>query len=193
MQTIRAMNVPPKGPHPFVSEICPCEHLLQFYDDEGACLDTLHRFVSGGLALGESVIVIATIEHLSALEARLGAHLNLALARAQDRYIALDAAATLERFMVDGWPDEQRFRAVVASLLARAGLGNRRVRAFGEMVGLLWARGQRNATIRLEELWHDVYRAANFSLLCAYPQRAFGDEAQDSVARIRQNHSLAVA
>jgi hypothetical protein len=192
--TIRTMNVPGKGPHPFHGEICPCEHLLQLYDDEGVFLDTLYGFVSGGLASGESVIVIATPDHRTALEGRLvNGNFSVAQARATDRYIPLDAAATLERFMVDGWPDELRFRAVIASVLARAGIGSRRVRAFGEMVGILWAQGHRDATVRLEELWHDLYRSANFSLLCAYPQKAFGADTFDSIMKIRQNHSMVVS
>lgn len=194
MATIRTMNVPANSPHPFRSNISPCEHLLQLYDDEGALLDTLHGFVSGGLAAGESVIVIATPEHRAALDQRLAeGGVNLAQALAQDHYIPLDAAATLQRFTVDGWPDELRFRTVVASLLARAGIGTRRVRAFGEMVGLLWERGQHNATIRLEELWHELYRSANFSLLCAYPQKGFSQDSLESVMKIRASHSMLVA
>src|SRR5690348_17967247 len=53
-------------------EVSPCEHLVQFYEADAAFTDTLVSFVSGGLAAGESVIVIATPsrseEHTSELQ-----------------------------------------------------------------------------------------------------------------------------
>ena len=55
-------------------------------------------------------------------------------------------------------------------LLERDG---RRVRAFGEMVALLWAQGNQAGAIRLEELWNDLARTHLFSLLCGYPMNAF--------------------
>lgn len=193
MTTIRTMNIPGQGPHPFHGQLQPCEHLLQFYEDENQFLTTLSHYVVGGLTSGESVIVIARPDHVAALEARLTADgYSMARAKAEDRYIPLDAAATLERFMVDGKPDPLRFRAVVAGLLARAGINSRRVRAFGEMVGILWARGQSDATIRLEQLWHELYRSANFSLLCAYPQSGFPENSLEAVMRIRESHSIAL-
>ncbi|HEX9967459.1 MAG TPA: ATP-binding protein, partial [Solirubrobacterales bacterium] len=93
-----------------------------------------------------------------------------------DQYIVLDAAETLSRFMVDGWPDEQRFADVLGNVVRRAQNGSRRVRAFGEMVALLWAEGKHDAALRLEELWNDLARTHAFSLLCAYPMAGFRHE-----------------
>jgi hypothetical protein len=42
------------------------------------------------------------------------------------------------------------------------------VRAYGEMVDVLWQRGERDAAIRLEEYWNELGRLQTFSLLCAY-------------------------
>jgi hypothetical protein len=42
------------------------------------------------------------------------------------------------------------------------------VRAYGEMVDVLWQRGERDAAIRLEEFWNDLARLQTFCLLCAY-------------------------
>ncbi len=49
----------------------PCEHMAQFYENDGVLLDTLAGFVGGGLKVGESAIVLATSPHLGALEQRL--------------------------------------------------------------------------------------------------------------------------
>ncbi len=42
------------------------------------------------------------------------------------------------------------------------------MRAYGEMVDVLWQRGERDAAIRLEEFWNDLAKLQTFSLLCAY-------------------------
>ena len=44
------------------------------------------------------------------------------------------------------------------------------------MVGLLWADGNRDGAVRLEQLWNDLARTHDFSLLCAYPIGGFSDE-----------------
>lgn len=189
MDIIREVT-PAAGRHLFWGEIAPCEHLVQLYDQEGAFLDSLEGFVAGGITGGEGVIVIATASHLQALEARLTARdIPLAAARAEDRYIPLDAASTLSRFMVQGWPDEARFRALVAELISRARGDHRRVRAFGEMVAIMWARGEHGATVQLEHLWHGLCKTEDFSLLCAYPKSGFTQDAAASIAQICAAHS----
>lgn len=174
----------------FWGEISPCEHLIQIYDDGGAFLDALEGFVQGGLWAGDSAIVIATEPHLDALQSRLLAsgH-SLEEARYRDQYIPIDAATALESFMVDGWPDEERFSAMVHGLLERARKGGRKVRAFGEMVALLWARGDKDATVRLEQMWHNLCREEAFSLFCSYPRTDFAQNASTSAQEICAVHT----
>ncbi len=47
------------------------------------------------------------------------------------------------------------------------------VTVFGEMVALLWAEGNYQAAIRLEQLWNDLRNHLPFSLQCSYPMRGF--------------------
>ena len=77
--------------------------------------------------------------------------------------------------MVDGTPDPHRFAETVGPVIRTARTGDRRVLAFGEMVALLWAEGNREAAIRLEQLWNDLARRETFALLCAYPISHFDD------------------
>ncbi len=77
--------------------------------------------------------------------------------------------------MTQGRPDPQRFADVVGGMLARLG-GGRRVRAFGEMVALLWAEGNGRGAVRLEELWNELAERYCFSLYCAYPISGFRGE-----------------
>jgi hypothetical protein len=178
----------------FWGEIAPCEHVVQMYSQDSVFLDALSGFVGDGLQSGEGVIVIATAAHLSALEARLaGTGVDLTAARRGDQYIALDAELMLSRFIVNGWPDEEIFDPLITGLIARAGRGGRRVRAFGEMVAILWAQGHAAATVRLEYLWHAICRREAFSLLCAYPRTGFTQDVTASVREICAAHSRIVA
>jgi hypothetical protein len=178
----------------FWGEIAPCEHLVQIYNEDAAFLDSLFGFVAGGLKIGEGVIVIATSVHLKSLENRLAAAgVDFETAAAFNQYIALDAKETLSQFMVNGWPDDKLFSKAVGSLLLRAGQNGRRVRAFGEMVALLWAEGHNGATVRLEHLWHEICRKEAFSLFCAYPRTGFTTNPDAAIKEICEAHSRVIA
>ena len=186
------MNIANEGAAPkakaFWGEIAPCEHLVQIYQDDRSFLDALTGFVAGGICAGDSVIVIGTPPHVRSLEDRLRTQgIDLDAARSFRQYVALDAEEVLARFMVNDWPDEDRFEAVVTDLLNRVSRG--RVRAFGEMVALLWARGHAAATVRLEHLWHRLCQQKAFSLFCAYPQIGFTQDPDSSIKEICAAHS----
>lgn len=180
-------------PENFWGEIAPCEHLVQIYEEDDVFLDTLQGFVVGGLQAGDGVIVIATAPHLLALDERLAlSGCDLDGARLSDQYIALDAERMLERFMVNNWPDDARFEQTILQLLERARGPGRRVRAFGEMVAILWASGHAGATVRLEHLWREVCHQHSLPLFCAYPKSGFTQNAELSVREICQAHSCVI-
>jgi hypothetical protein len=183
-------DIQSSGTNVFWGEIAPCEHIAQFYEHEGVLLDTLVGFIGGGLKAGESAIVIATTEHLKVLEERLEAsNVDVATARSKDQYITLVAEEALAMFMVKQWPDDKLFSDLVTELITRARANGRRVRAFGEMVALLWARGDEAATIRLEYLWHQICQSQKFSLFCAYPKTGFTEDPSKSIDQICAAHS----
>ena len=91
--------------------------------------------------------------------------------------------------MVKQWPDDNLFSDFVTDLIERARAKGRRVRAFGEMVALLWARGDEAATIRLEYLWHQICQSQKFSLFCAYPKTGFIEDPSKSMSEICAAHS----
>jgi MEDS: MEthanogen/methylotroph, DcmR Sensory domain len=151
----------------------PGTHLVQLYGDDDQLLTrNVSRYLGEGLRRGDGVVVIATPEHTSAILRHLveeSSETELAEARA-GRLLLLDAAETLERLLLDGRPDEARFRSVIGEAIgavrARAATGT--VRAFGEMVGLLWDGGRERDAARLEELWNSVLADHDCSLFCAY-------------------------
>jgi hypothetical protein len=174
----------------FWGEISPCEHAMQVYGDDDVFMDALEGFVGAGLREGEAAIVIATPEHLEGLEKRLrGRGVDLESARFEQRYLGLPADRILRDFMVDGWPDEERFHEVVSTLLARMQSNGRRVRAFGEMVALLWAQGNVAATVRLEHLWNKLCEKERFPLFCAYPKAGFTTDPTSSIRALCAAHT----
>lgn len=182
---------PASGPSSiFWGELAPSEHIAQFYETDEVLIQALAAFVHAGLARGESVIVIATPGHLEALQAQLTrSGIDLKKAILEDRYIVADAETALASFMFGSWPDDRRFGELIGQLVSRATVQNRRVRAFGEMVALLWARGDVAATVRLEHLWNDVCEQVPMPLFCAYPKVGSTMEPSRSIAQICAAHS----
>ena len=157
-----------------------CDHVVQVYENEEAFLDTLEAFVAEGFRKNEAVIIIATPEHRAALAGRLElSGINVAAAASSGQFIVRDARACLARFMFDGWPAESRFNAMIEELLAKAREKHPTVRAFGEMVALLWDERLYRATMRLEHIWTQLSQRESFPLFCAYPKATFdaGDPA----------------
>jgi lambda repressor-like predicted transcriptional regulator len=188
---MRDIHTTTAGPdNTFWGELSGCDHCVQFYESDAAFLDTLEAFTLGGFQQGDAIIVIGTPPHRQALEARLQENgIDLAAASARDQLISLDAATTLQRFMVNGWPDPVLFEQLVAELLARARAHHPKVRAFGEMVALMWAAGLCDATVRLENMWSHLCARESFSLFCAYPKTGFAEDVTEAMAHICAAHS----
>jgi hypothetical protein len=174
----------------FWAEIAPSDHVLQIYENESAFSDTLTGFVGGGINAGECVIIIATRQHLQELDKRLTSFgISTSTLIQDNRYIPLDAEETLQKFMVDGWPDEDLFFKTVSGLLLKANAKKRRVRAFGEMVAILWAKGMNGATVQLEHLWNKFCATQSFALFCAYPKNGVTEDLAESLENICACHS----
>jgi signal transduction histidine kinase/ActR/RegA family two-component response regulator len=153
------------------------DHFVQFYEADGFLLNSLGGFIGSALTAGDGAIVVATPSHRDGLDELLQANgLDVSGARTRGQYVCLDAAETLSKFMVNGLPEPVRFREVIGNVISSVTDGRARVRAFGEMVALLWAEGNQAGAIRLEELWNDLQNIHSFSLFCAYPMQGFGGE-----------------
>lgn len=178
----------------FWGEVAPKDHLVQVYDDEKAFLNTLEGFARTGFLGGESVIIIATKDHIRALDTRLRSHhFDIEQLRKEERYISIDADLWLDQLLVNNWPEENRFSHLVTEVIVRArGYGKqRKIRAFGEIVAVLWSRGHAGATIYLEHLWNQLHNTRNFTLFCAYPKSGFGGS-HDAIQAICKTHSKVI-
>ncbi|HEU4727830.1 MAG TPA: GAF domain-containing protein [Kofleriaceae bacterium] len=172
------------APHHARDLLAPAEHphSVQFYDDEQVLHDAASEFLRAGLAAGEPLVIIATPAHCDAFAAMLAERAGSTRAdlEAAGMVTLLDARTTLDSFLVGGMPDAERFHAtiggVLAQLHARQG-GRRTLRAYGEMIDLLWRAGNARAALRVEELWNELATRHAFSLFCAYVMGNFYREA----------------
>ncbi len=158
------------------------EHLVQLYGDDDQLLTrNVTRYLAEGLKRGDGLVVIATKGHAESFNRQLNEECAAApQALREGRLVFFDAQTTLDRFMVDGRPDQTLFRSVVTGILdevhKRSPSG--RIRAFGEMVGILWVSGEQSAAIKLEEFWNDLLAGSAVSLFCAYPIDLFNGTPQ---------------
>jgi anti-sigma regulatory factor (Ser/Thr protein kinase) len=162
------------------------EHLVAAYDEPGALVACVARFVAESLGHGVPVVTISRPTHRCAVDdvlAGLGA--DPVGARRNGSLVTLDADETMSLFMVEGCLDPDGFARVIASLVPTDGGP---VSAFGEMVALLWERGEVAAALELESLWNTAIVAHPIRLLCAYPGELLSGSSLSDVARACDLH-----
>jgi hypothetical protein len=152
---------------------------VKFYDDDSSLFATVAGFLAKGLVNGEPAVVIATEAHRSGIVRRLRQlSVDVPHVTKSGDLLLLDARELLDSFMRDSAPDARLFRPKVSGIVERA-LRRRNVvvRAYGEMVDLLWKDGQSSAAIQLEILWNQLAIQYGFSLLCGYSMGHFYKQA----------------
>ena len=153
-------------------------HFVQLYEaDEIGLAKNVGHYLWEGLRRGDGVLVIVTPEHQKLfcqhLE-HLGADLPALLGRQQ--VVFWDAQQTLAQFMVAGQPDWRLFEKIIRTAMRHVRPAkDEGLRAYGEMVGVLWNARQFAAAIRLEQLWNKLLEQSSFSLYCAYAIDIFGE------------------
>jgi hypothetical protein len=160
------------------------DHSVQFYHDDTFFTESVASFIREGLKGNSTVIIVATAHHRAEL------HKVLTFQETNhDKLRFLDAGVLLSTFMVDGMPDELLFKNVIGGMVGEASKDGP-VRVFGEMVALLWAKGDTRAALCLEELWNWLMEKQSFALLCAYPiANLSSEEGHDSMPVISRLHS----
>ena len=145
-------------------------HTVQYYSNDNVFLCGLTRWIGTQLGSGDTCVVIATAAHRSAIAIRLTERgISLPIVRGRGAYVVLDARLTLRRIMIGGQPSARIMWEFADELFGSLQPGGGRVHLFGEMVALLWARGNYRAALALEDLWNDIGGRYQFDLFCAYP------------------------
>jgi hypothetical protein len=136
-------------------------------------------YLAEGLKRGDGVLVIAAPEHTALFRNHLEQQgIDVASARENRQLVMWDAQETLAQFLVDGQPDWHKFEAAIQVGIRQLPAANRDtgLRAYGEMVGILWQNRQFAAAVRLEQFWNRLLEQAAFSLYCAYSIDIFGQD-----------------
>ena len=151
-------------------------HAVQFYGSDESLCTTVSAFLAEGLVAQQPGIVIATQPHRAMIIEHLcGRLIDCDRAVKDGDLVILDAEATLDLFMVNGMPNADLFEVNVSRVIDQTLNGRSRtvVRAYGEMVDVLWKDGQSDAAIALEILWNKLALKYNFALLCGYSMGSF--------------------
>ncbi len=153
----------------------PLHHRVQFFEDAEELGRRVAHFLAEGLQRGANAVAIARRVHLMAIESRLAdAGIDIATAKSLDKLVLIDAQEVVDAVLVAGHADGEKFRD-----LARARIPTRRdVYVYGEVVDLLWERGERVAMLELEQLWSQLLRDHPITLLCGYRLGAFSDDVE---------------
>jgi hypothetical protein len=159
------------------SPIYDHHHAVQFYGDDNNLCATVAGFLAQGFVDQHPAIIIATPAHticvLEQLKARM---IDIDKAQKSGDLVVLDARQTLDLFMDGDRPDPQRFEDSVGALvcdLLKTRPDRTLIRAYGEMVDVLWKEGKPEAAIRLEILWNKLAGQHGFALLCGYSMGNF--------------------
>ena len=173
------------------SPVCDGEHVVQFYDHDGDLIRAVGDYLIRAVNEGAAAIVIATEEHRLAFQAELAAAgIKVGLSGMDGTVVWLDAAGTLSLFMHDGQLDRAAFRTAIGGVVRWAGGRGRPVRAYGEMVSLLWDAGDVPAAIELEKLWNELRQELSFALWCGYRSTSTdGAEHADAVREVCRLHT----
>ena len=176
----------------------PRDHVVHLYERDADLVANVGAHLGEALRACETAVVVATEAHRLAFDGVLaGAGLDPADARRRGRLVALDAAGTLARVLVADRPDPARFDAVIGGLVGRAAQHGRPVRAYGEMVALLWDAGNVGAAMELEACWNDLGERLEFSLYCGYrvtpgAGTEVGAEVAEALRQVCQLHTAVV-
>lgn len=168
------------------------DHVVDFYEHEAEMSRRVAAYLAGGLEHGEAAIVVATPEHRSLFAGHLADQgVDVARCRSDGLLHEEDAEEVLSGIFAGGPLDSQCLHATIGALL-RSAARFPGIRVVGEMVDLLWARGDVIGAISLESEWDQLAKHHDFMLYCCYNAGSMhGDEA--GLARVRDLHSEVVS
>jgi hypothetical protein len=171
----------------------PRDHIVQLYQDQEFLNRAVCRFAAAAMANGEGVILVPTEAHWEAFRPRLEAEgVDIKAAQASGQLSVVDADELLPQFMRDSMPDAPVFLGLAADVIARARFGDRypKVRWWGEMVNVLWERGDVAASMALEDQFHHLAQEHEIAIFCSFVMDNFNGEVHTRMLpRLGQNHT----
>lgn len=171
----------------------PCDHMVQLYQDQDFLNRAVCRFAAAALANGEGIILVPTAEHWNAFHGRLASEgVDVKAAQERGQLTVVDADQLLPRFMRNAVPDAPVFLGLAGEVIAQARQGGRysKMRWWGEMVNILWERGDVAASMNLEDLFDQLAHKHDIAIFCSFLMDNFNGEIHARMLpRLGENHS----
>jgi MEDS: MEthanogen/methylotroph, DcmR Sensory domain len=179
--------------HRLLTDAAPRDHIVQLYQDQHFLNRAVCRFAAAALANGEAVILVPTLAHWNAFRPRLEAEgVDVKAVQGRGQLTVVDADELLPRFMREAMPDAPVFLGLAADVIARARGAGRypKVRWWGEMVNVLWERGDVAASMNLEDLFDQLAHGHDIAIFCSFLMDNFKGEVHTRMLpRLGENHS----
>ncbi len=176
-----------------VADAGPCDHIVQLYQDEDFLNRAVCRFAGAAIANGEGVILVPTRAHWNAFRPRLEAEgVDVDSAQERRQLAVVDADELLPRCMRDAMPNSPVFLGLAGEVIGQARAGGRyqKVRWWGEMVNVLWERGDVAASMSLEDLFDQLAKKHDVAIFCSFLMDNFNGEVHaHMLPRLGTNHS----
>ncbi len=148
--------------------LSPHRHVVELYEEEADLATHVARYLFPGLRAGYPTIVVATPSLRTHVESALSAFdTDLDRARANKTLVELDAEEVLDAISVNGRVDGKAFDRVIGGV-ARSFPTGVPIPAFGQMVGLLWERGNLPGALALEGMWNRLSRELAIHAYCGF-------------------------
>ncbi len=171
----------------------PRDHIVQLYQDQGFLNRAVCRFAAAALANGEGVILVPTQKHWNAFRPRLEAEgVDLEAVQHRGQLTVVDSDELLPKLMRDGMPDAPVFLGLASDVIAKSRAKDRypTVRWWGEMVNILWERGDVAASMNLEDLFDQLAHEQGIAIFCSFLMDNFkGEVHARMLPRLGHNHS----
>ncbi|HEX4159870.1 MAG TPA: MEDS domain-containing protein [Rhizomicrobium sp.] len=176
-----------------VSDAKPSDHIVQLYQDQDFLNRAVCRFAGAALANGEGIILVPTLAHWNAIRPRLeGEGVDVEAACKRGQLSVVDADELLPRFMRNAMPDSSVFLGLAGDVVGQARSGGRyqKLRWWGEMVNVLWERGDAAASMGLEDLFDQLAHQHDIAIFCSFLMDNFdGHVHAHMLPRLGENHS----
>lgn len=174
-----------------VADAAPGDHIVQLYQDQEFLSCAVCRYVGAGLANGEGIVLFPTLTHWDAFRPRLVAEgVDVHAAQERGQLTVVDADELLPRFMRGAMPDPPTFKGVIGDIFGQARGSYPKLRAWGELVNVLWERGDVAASMNLEDMFDQLNKIVSIVMFCSFVMDNFdGDVHEVMLPRLGMNHS----
>ena len=157
-------------------------HAWQMQESGEGWADEVLALFAHALSRGDATCLIAD----ASIRAKFAAHLG------HPRYLAVDTAGAMSRFLRDGMPDTAILEEIIRELdhyrIASAG-PDARLLVVGRMAGQLFADGNTAGALAIETAWDRLTKDLPFLTICGYVSESCHHAHPDHWAGICDSHS----